>query len=391
MTDVGLATARRGVAVSCSGVTAKFKVFDESVSWRILLRDPHDSSEFVALRDISLTVPKGEFVGILGRNGAGKSTLLRTLGGVYPPASGTIYLNGMVSSLFELGGLGNRYITGREYATRFLAFYGTPARRMPALLKDIAEFAELEAVFGEPIHTYSSGMAARLYFATATALEHDVYLIDEVLSVGDEHFQAKCWKRLRDRFTSGASGLLATHDWTAVLKLCREAHILDKGKLACSGRADQVVVEYLNLQRPAARDARLQVQGRYAVTSLEDARLSFSVMANRDVDLAASYSIELLRLGMGWETLLLGNFLPVAATAGHYAVELTIPRLPLAPGTYVLNLFLTSPRSTYSSADFRTYDARSWTYGNGIELTVMGKERASATVIDFDWRIEQIN
>jgi lipopolysaccharide transport system ATP-binding protein len=377
---------QEGIALSCSGLTTKFKVIDEGLSWRILFGEPHGSPEVVALQDISLAVRKGEFVGVLGRNGAGKSTLLRTLGGVYAPSAGRVQVNGLLSGLFELGGLGNRYITGREYASRFLAFYGTPGKRMPGLLKEICDFAELGAVFDEPIHTYSTGMTARLYFAAGTALDYDVYLIDEILSVGDEHFQAKCWKRLRDRFAHGASGVLATHDWTAILKLCREAHILDKGRVASSGRADRIVKEYLNLQAPTAEVARLETPCCYTANSFEDAHFRFKVVALREVELAASYSIELLRIGVGWETLLLGNFLPIARQEGSHSITLSVPRLPLAPGTYVMNLFLTSPRSTYGSS-FITYDARSWTYGNGIELTVAGSQRASITVLSFDWKL----
>ena len=100
-------------------------------------------------------------------------------------------------------------------------------------------------------------MAARLYFATATAPRHDVYLIDEVLAVGDEHFQAKCHERIRQVLTRGASGVLVTHDWTSVLRLCHQAHVIERGQFSFSGSSDQAVVSYLGIERPAAKVARL--------------------------------------------------------------------------------------------------------------------------------------
>lgn len=179
-------------SMSCIGVNKVFPIYDEGASWRVIFGRKSNSKSINALSDISLEVPKGKFVGILGHNGAGKSTLLRTLGGVYSPTSGQIKSEGYISSLFELGGFGNRYLTGREYATRLLRFHGVKKSELTDLVEGIHDFSELNQSFDQRIQSYSSGMAARLYFATATAIQHDIYLVDEILSVGDEHFQTKC-------------------------------------------------------------------------------------------------------------------------------------------------------------------------------------------------------
>ncbi|HET6893297.1 MAG TPA: ABC transporter ATP-binding protein, partial [Pyrinomonadaceae bacterium] len=266
-------------AISCMGVSKYFAIQDEGNSWRLLLGGHGNRPMFKALDDISLRVPKGRFFGVLGRNGAGKSTLLRTLGGVYSPSAGKISIDGTVSGLFELGGFGNQYLTGREYARRFLSIFGAKRHQMADLLSEVRDFSELGEYFDKRVHTYSAGMAGRLYFATAMALQCDVYLIDEILSVGDEHFQAKCWQRLRDRFTNGASGVLVTHDWSAIMKVCEEACIIEHGHVIESGRTDKVVQSYLNLPFPAADVARFCKSNptTYKAISGKDAELSFHI------------------------------------------------------------------------------------------------------------------
>ena len=140
-----------------------------------------------------------------------------------------------MSGLYELGLVGNPQLTGRQYADRLLNVHGFSARERAAMIAEIHEFSELEDRFDDPVQTYSAGMGARLYFSTATAGRYDVYLLDEILSVGDQHFQSKCWRRLRDRVSAGAAGMLVTHDWSAILRICETAHILDRGKVLYSG------------------------------------------------------------------------------------------------------------------------------------------------------------
>ncbi len=364
-----------------------FPVLDQGTAWRIMFGSINGCKTITALQGVSLSVPKGKVIGILGRNGAGKSTLLRLLGGVSSPTNGSIEANGTITGLFELGGLGKAHLTGREYAERFLRFHLAQRTRLQELMKDIQEFSELGEKFDKPIYTLSTGMAARLYFATSTALEYDIYLIDELLEVGDEHFQGKCWARLRERLNHGASGVLVTHDWTAMLKLCEESHIMDRGRIIESGPTEQIVRSYLNLRRdvgdPVARFCS-DNPTEYLAECQRDAELCFRVELCKPGPVELMYSIELLRVGTSWEILLLAEHLPIASSVGRHEVRLKIPRLPLAPGRYYLNLFLNALPEAASGRRIPC-DARSWTHGNALKLTVDGEPSGSATMVPLVW------
>jgi lipopolysaccharide transport system ATP-binding protein len=183
------------VAITCQGVSKSFVLVDGGNAWRIALVLGGKPTRFQALRKVSFDVPKGQFVGVLGRNGAGKSTLLRVIGGVYAADEGRVSISGTMSGLYELGIIGNPQLTGRQYADRVLNVHRFATRERVAMSSDIHDFSELGDRFDDPVQTYSSGMSARLFFATATAGNYEVYLLDEILSVGDQHFQAKCWRR----------------------------------------------------------------------------------------------------------------------------------------------------------------------------------------------------
>jgi len=375
------------VTLACLGVSKVFPVLDEGTSWRIVFGSPQGCKSVTALDNVSLCVPKGKVIGILGRNGAGKSTLLRILAGVYRPTSGSIQPNGTVSGLFELGGLGKGHLTGREYAERFLRFHLAQQSKLPELMEEIHEFSELGAKFEKPIYTLSTGMAARLYFATATALKYDIYLIDEVLAVGDEHFQGRCWARLRERLSHGASGVLVTHDWTAILKLCEVSHIVDRGRIIESGPTEQIVRSYLNLRNDLSTHvARFcpDTPTDYFAHCQQDAEIRFLVELNKPEPVELGYSIELLRAGICWEILLLADHLPIASSVGQHEVRLKIPRLPLPPGRYYLNLFLNAVREGPSGRRIPC-DARSWTHGSALSLTVEGEACGSATMVPLNW------
>ena len=230
----------RAVVVTCRGVSKSFAIGDQGNVWRIALGRMEGIPLFHALSDVTLDVPKGQFIGILGRNGAGKSTLLRTVGGIYTPDRGTVAVEGDLTGLYELGTTSHREVTGRDYAERILAMHGIGGAERDAMIEDISDFSELGERFDDWIQSYSAGMTARLFFAVATAGTYEVYLIDEILTVGDHHFQSKCWRRMRERIGNGASGLLVTHDWTAVIKLCAAAHLLDQGRIVVSGSPEYV-------------------------------------------------------------------------------------------------------------------------------------------------------
>ena len=366
-------TAQATTALRCEGVDKSFPLASAVTLWDRLRGLPPGTPSVQALSDVSLDVPTGDIVGVLGKNGAGKSTLLRVLGGVLEPTRGSVTRVGTVGGVFELGGFGSRHLTGREYATRYLRLIGTPDENLPAMLDDIQRFAELEAAFERRIRTYSSGMKARLYFATATASRHDIYLIDELLAVGDEHFQARCDVRFRELLREGASGVLVTHDWSAVVRLCQRAHVMERGRLAFSGPADKAIVHYLDIRRPAGTIARfVDVDPTYEAESGRDAVLTFMVELDEAEPIEMALSIELLRIGIGWEIVVLSEWLPVARQPGRYRASVRIPAMPLPPGTYSLNTFLRRRGENTPAPD--VCDLRSWTVGNGLTMRVTGVE-----------------
>lgn len=370
------------IALTCRDVSKQFPIQESANVWRAMFGLAVRGQTFTALQDISLVVPKGKIVGILGHNGAGKSTLLRVLGSVYQPTTGKIFVDGSVCGLFEMGGTGHPHLTGREYARRYFELMGVPRAQRESLLDDVQDFSELEDNFDRPILTYSSGMAARLYFATATARAYDVFLIDELLSVGDEHFQAKCWTRMRKLLLNGASGVLVTHDWGAILRLCEHSHVLERGRIVNSGPSDQMVVKYLGLEMPAGTVARFADTNaeNYVASSGCDAAFRFEVELCEAVELAFTYSIEVMRIGTGWEVLMLGTNTFVSASPGRHEIVLEIERLPLVQGEYKLNVALVryQPHATQAAEIF---DARGWTTGNGWKLEVDGESSRTAVAL----------
>ena len=388
--ETGHSNSGQGIAaLSCFGVSKIFPVFDHGNTWQLLLGKTTHSQQVTALKDISLSVPKGQIVGILGRNGSGKSTLLRVIAGTYQASSGQVFTNGTLSGLFELGGLGNVYLTGADYARRVLTLQGANKSDLATLITEIKEFSELGNNFERSIHTYSSGMAARLYFATATALKYDIYLIDEALSVGDEHFQNKCWQRMRELLTQGASGILVTHDWTAVLKLCQTAHIMSRGHILASGNSEYIVRKYLDINTDdflAGAKFSQDLPTTWVVQSGQDAELLIPIDVTESVAVDFGYSIESLVIGVGWEIMLLTTHHPLQLNAGRNVIRVKIPKFPLAPDRYYLSLFLSTMLKDNDLSGRKGYDARGWTYGNRLDLIVEGNSSKSATLIPMQWK-----
>ncbi len=209
--------------------------------------------DFHALQNLSLVVQKGETFGIVGRNGSGKSTLLQLIAGVLQPTSGRVLVDGRVAALLELGAGFNPEFTGRENVFLNASVFGLTRRDIEAKFDEIADFADIGEFMEEPVKTYSSGMMMRLGFSVQTALDPDLLIIDEALSVGDETFQRKCFSRLERLREAGKTILFVSHDSGAVLNLCRRAIFLHRGELILEGPPKPVVNAYQRVAH-AARD-----------------------------------------------------------------------------------------------------------------------------------------
>ena len=362
------------LAIGCDNAAVRFPLIDPSQTWRLIFQ-PSRVRWFEALMDISIHVPRGKIIGVIGKNGAGKSTLLRTVAGVYPLSAGSLVKVGTVSTLFELGGMGGKSITGENYIRLWLRLNGVPKRKWDFLIEDVRAFSELGDRLKDKILTYSSGMAARLYFATATCVGNEIYLIDELLSVGDEHFQSKCWGRIRLRLKDGVSGILATHDWAAILRLCESTYELDAGRISSGGDSEKIIRNYLKLANDfddngiskISESCPTEVDAR----SGENWEFIVPIVVHKENTVRFSFSIEKLVTGKEWQIIILGEEVIVGHSVGRYLTKIRIEDLPLPRGVYRLNLFLTGRKGV--NLDQRvTYDARSWTTGNSVELRVDG-------------------
>jgi ABC-type polysaccharide/polyol phosphate transport system ATPase subunit len=202
-------------------------------------------SPIYALRDIDLTMSRGETLGIIGRNGSGKSTALKLMAGVTAPTSGEVYVVGRVSPLIELGAGFHPDLTGRENVHLNGSILGMSGRETDEQFASIVEFAELAEFIDTPVKRYSSGMYGRLGFAVAVHSNPDLLLVDEVLSVGDTFFQEKCLAKMHEFKDKGITIVLVSHSPALVTSFCERAIWIDHGHLMAEGRADDVVAEYL--------------------------------------------------------------------------------------------------------------------------------------------------
>lgn len=214
--------------------------------------------QFWALRDISLEIPKGHTVGVVGMNGSGKSTLLQIISSVLQPSSGTIRVNGKVSALLELGAGFNPHLTGRENVILNGTILGLSRAQILERMEEIRAFADIGEFFDQPMNIYSSGMFMRLAFSTAIHVDPEVLIIDEVLAVGDAKFQEKCFRKFQAFQDAGKTILFVTHDRSAVPRYCDMGLLLHHGelvKIGDPGHVADLYGELLAFGRLRAREA----------------------------------------------------------------------------------------------------------------------------------------
>ena len=198
----------------------------------------------VGIKDLTIRIPKGASVGLIGRNGSGKSTFLKLITGIYKPTSGVVNVRGRIAALIELGAGFHPDFTGRENLILAGIMHGLSREEINARFDDIVRFAELEHVIDDPVRTYSSGMFMRLGFSIAIHTDPDILLVDEVLAVGDAGFVAKCKDRIAELRRAGKTLILVTHDLDAVERWCDEAIWLHQGVVKDRGNPRRVIDAY---------------------------------------------------------------------------------------------------------------------------------------------------
>ena len=201
--------------------------------------------EFWAVRNVYLDIPHGATVGIIGENGAGKSSLLKLLTGITRPTEGELEVQGRVASLLELGAGFHPEFSGRDNIYLNCSILGMSEEETAERFPRIVEFSELGEFIDRPVKTYSSGMYVRLGFSVAASVDPDILMIDEALSVGDEHFKGKCINRLNEFREQGKTTIFVSHDMGAVKTMCQHVVLLDRGEILAQGNAESVADEYL--------------------------------------------------------------------------------------------------------------------------------------------------
>ena len=199
------------------------------------------------LKDINLEIKKGETVALIGVNGSGKSTLLKLMTQIIFPNKGTIETHGKLTSLLELGAGFHPDFSGRENIYFNSSIFGLTKKEIDKRLDQIIEFSELQDFIDNPVRTYSSGMYMRLAFSVAINVDADILLIDEILSVGDQHFQEKCFKKMRELREEGKTMVFVTHSMESVRNLCDRAIWLYDGQVRMDGNTQEVIDEYLKV------------------------------------------------------------------------------------------------------------------------------------------------
>jgi ABC-type polysaccharide/polyol phosphate transport system ATPase subunit len=368
------------VAVAARNVGKKYKIYNtpfarikEGLSFG--KRSYH--KEVWALRGVNFEVKKGCALGIVGSNGAGKSTLLKILSGTTLPSEGDFTIGGKVASLLELGTGFHSEFTGRDNIFLNAAVMGFSKRETAAKLESIIEFTELGHFIDQPVRTYSSGMIMRLGFSVATAIDPDVLIIDEILAVGDMHFQKKCIDRIFDFRSRGKTIIFCSHSMYDVRQICDEVIWIKQGKVERNGSPLEITAEYSNYERSLIHDKNV-LRGGAEMANVENPPKIDKVEMLDDGGEAASivkcgsrlrvrihYHVpaawnRVINVGFAiWRS---DNVLIAAASSGHDKVKvpctpggkheaiIEIPQLDLLDGEFSVNGYI------YDESGLHIYD-----------------------------------
>lgn len=237
-------------AIVVNHVSKDFKIYydkSNSLKEKILFftkKNKDKDCNLHVLKDINLSIKEGESVALIGTNGSGKSTLLKLMTKIIYPNKGKIRVNGKLTSLLELGAGFHPDFSGRENIYFNSSIFGLTRKQIDSRLNQIIEFSELGDFIDNPVRTYSSGMYMRLAFSVAINVDADILLIDEILAVGDQHFQEKCFNKLEELKKAGKTIVIVTHNMGSVKKFCDRAVWLYQGKVKMDGNVDEVLSEY---------------------------------------------------------------------------------------------------------------------------------------------------
>jgi lipopolysaccharide transport system ATP-binding protein len=369
-------------AIEAVGLSKRFYLQNErrtSLKERIVRGRAPKPQEFWALRDATFSVPRGSSLGLIGHNGSGKSTALKVLTGIYRPTSGTVSVKGSVSALLEVGAGFHPELTGRDNIRLNATILGFTGKEIDALMDQIIEFADIGEFIDAPIKHYSSGMYVRLGFAVAVMVRPEILIVDEVIAVGDEEFQRKCFDYLHGLRKEGTSLVIVSHGLGSITDLCDEVVWLEAGHVVDIGPSRKVTKAYLEAvnSKEASRSPQVpstvpdpgearrgsgeirtlaleminaEFQSATMLLSGSPARLRVHYECTEAVegavvtlDFTSSANVDVLSLSNAAK--------PFDIAVGRGYLDFVTDQLLLAPGNYWVSASVTSDNSTIDAVD----------------------------------------
>ena len=363
-------------AIRIKNLTKQYKIYSSPLK-RIFDTVFHRKSykEFTALKDITVDIPKGEVIGILGKNGSGKSTLLKIITGVAKQTSGEIETNGKISAMLELTSGFDPELTGMENIYLKAISMGISKSEIEKKIKDITDFADIGDYIDRPVRTYSSGMKSRLGFAVSVNVDPDILIVDEVLAVGDDIFKLKCIEKMKQFRKQGKTILFVSHSLFTVKAFCTMGLWINEGNMMAYGDLGSVVLQYEDfLKKEKARIATSQITGEknYPTEKKDILQVKNFTMLNKngekttefkrgdDITIRFDYEVkrQIEKLNFGFtvrdaeENLIFmsdkrneDNL--INGEIGDHSLEIKIDSPPLLEGTYLLSGELWDNESTF--------------------------------------------
>ncbi|PRZ44365.1 ABC-2 type transport system ATP-binding protein/lipopolysaccharide transport system ATP-binding protein [Antricoccus suffuscus] len=388
--DIDRISAARESAIEIRDVSKRFKLFaDRRTNLKEMVTDRRRkdrSDEFWALRDISLDIPRGKTFGLIGHNGSGKSTLLKLIAGIHRPTKGSVVAHGRVSAMLELGAGFHPELSGRENVYLNGSILGMTRKQIDRAMERIVDFSGLSEFIDTPVKIYSSGMYVRLGFAIAVNLDPEILIVDEVIAVGDEEFQRKCFDHLYDLRRRGTTIVMVSHSLGLMAEICDEVAWIDSGRLRGVGPARKLTDEYLasvNIREAESAQGISHESPAYGSTEVDPSRHGSGEVQVTDIEYldaegssvafltsgqsctlrvhySASAEISSVALGLSFDHESGAHIADtnsgydngsssLQAGRGHF--DYRMDRLPLLPGAFTLSTLLSDKGHTYDSRE----------------------------------------
>jgi len=339
-------------ALKLDRVTKVYPIYRTPLDY-VRRHDAQSGRAALALDDVSLTVERGEIVGLVGRNGAGKSTLLRVAAGIAPPTRGSVQTQGSVYPLLDLDSGLTPHLSGRRNVVQRLELLGASRREALEAVDEIAHFAGVQDAIDDAVRTYSSGMKVRLAFSIATSIRPDVFLLDEILAVGDEFFADRSFERIREIAAGGRATLVASHDWNLTFRLCTRIVWLEDGRVRADGTPHEILDEYLAYLNAFELTKQVEIErvevrsdegtARRVFASGEPLTIQLWYRAKEPTAFTLTSGALERYTGQTVVAAWSGDDGFVVPATTHGSVEVRYPALPFAAGDYALYVALAAP------------------------------------------------